>query len=303
MRTFAIRRLLTTAAMLFLVTLTAFMLAHLTGDPVRLMVPEDATERQIAELRHGLGLDDPSGPVCRVRDARPARGSRSVDPLSETDRLLDSRAVAGDGSAELGSDGDRARGRDSRRHHLGRSPRLAPRCRHVHSHDRRAGVATLLDRHHADGCSPSTWDGCPRPARADSATSSCRPSRSRSFPWRGSPASCARVCSTCCRRTTFAPLGRGSGRAARRAPPRSPQRVHPAAHRRRADLRKHTRGDGHHGERVCLAGHREAALEAVYNRDFPLVQAIVLVAASMFIFINLFVDLAYGWLDPRIRLR
>ena len=45
------------------------------------------------------------------------------------------------------------------------------------------------------------------------------------------------------------------------------------------------------------------ALEAVYNRDFPLVQAIVLVAASMFIFINLFVDLAYGWLDPRIRLR
>jgi Asp-tRNA(Asn)/Glu-tRNA(Gln) amidotransferase A subunit family amidase len=45
------------------------------------------------------------------------------------------------------------------------------------------------------------------------------------------------------------------------------------------------------------------ALEAVYNRDFPLVQAIVLVAASIFIVINLLVDVAYGWLDPRIRLR
>src|SRR5437867_10122876 len=43
--------------MLLLVALTAFLLAHLTGDPVRLMVPEDATERQIAELRHALGLD------------------------------------------------------------------------------------------------------------------------------------------------------------------------------------------------------------------------------------------------------
>ena len=60
MRTFVIRRLLTTAVMLFLVTLTAFMLAHLTGDPVRLMVPEDATERQIAELRHGSASTDPS---------------------------------------------------------------------------------------------------------------------------------------------------------------------------------------------------------------------------------------------------
>ena len=45
------------------------------------------------------------------------------------------------------------------------------------------------------------------------------------------------------------------------------------------------------------------ALEAVYNRDFPLVQAIVLVVAGIFVLINLLVDLAYGWLDPRIRLR
>ncbi len=45
------------------------------------------------------------------------------------------------------------------------------------------------------------------------------------------------------------------------------------------------------------------ALEAVYNRDFPLVQATVLVIACIFIVINFMLDLIYVWLDPRIRLR
>jgi len=45
------------------------------------------------------------------------------------------------------------------------------------------------------------------------------------------------------------------------------------------------------------------ALEAVYNRDFPLVQAIVLIVSVIFVIINLFVDLAYSVLDPRIRMR
>ena len=45
------------------------------------------------------------------------------------------------------------------------------------------------------------------------------------------------------------------------------------------------------------------ALEAVYNRDFPLVQATVFVAAFVFVVINFVLDLTYGWLDPRIRLR
>jgi ABC-type dipeptide/oligopeptide/nickel transport system permease component len=45
------------------------------------------------------------------------------------------------------------------------------------------------------------------------------------------------------------------------------------------------------------------ALEAVYNRDFPLVQATVLVVAWIFVVINLALDFVYAWLDPRIRLR
>jgi peptide/nickel transport system permease protein len=40
---------------------------------------------------------------------------------------------------------------------------------------------------------------------------------------------------------------------------------------------------------------------AINERDFPVVQAAVVIASGMFIAINLAVDLMYGWLDPRIR--
>jgi peptide/nickel transport system permease protein len=59
MTIFIIRRFLLTLLMLFLVGLTVFMLGHLTGDPVRLMVPDLATEADIDRLRHALGLDQP----------------------------------------------------------------------------------------------------------------------------------------------------------------------------------------------------------------------------------------------------
>ena len=44
------------------------------------------------------------------------------------------------------------------------------------------------------------------------------------------------------------------------------------------------------------------AVDAVSFRDFKLVQAIVIFGAFVFVTINLFVDLLYGVLDPRIRL-
>ena len=42
-------------------------------------------------------------------------------------------------------------------------------------------------------------------------------------------------------------------------------------------------------------------LEAVYNRDFPIVQAVVLLFASFFITANLLVDITYAYLNPKIR--
>ena len=41
-------------------------------------------------------------------------------------------------------------------------------------------------------------------------------------------------------------------------------------------------------------------LEALSQRDYPIVSGINLVVATFVIFVNLVVDLTYGWLDPRI---
>ncbi len=40
---------------------------------------------------------------------------------------------------------------------------------------------------------------------------------------------------------------------------------------------------------------------AIFNRDYPLVQAIILILALIFVILNLIVDLLYARLDPRIR--
>ncbi|GAA3750458.1 ABC transporter permease [Streptomyces tremellae] len=42
-------------------------------------------------------------------------------------------------------------------------------------------------------------------------------------------------------------------------------------------------------------------IEAISNRDFPLVQATVLFFAAVFVVVNLLVDLSYSLLDPRVR--
>lgn len=43
------------------------------------------------------------------------------------------------------------------------------------------------------------------------------------------------------------------------------------------------------------------ALQAIYERDYPVIQTIVLVVAAFYVGINFLVDMLYGWLDPRIR--
>lgn len=43
------------------------------------------------------------------------------------------------------------------------------------------------------------------------------------------------------------------------------------------------------------------AVTAILSRDFPLAQGIVLVVATMYVFVNVGVDIVYGVVDPRIR--
>jgi peptide/nickel transport system permease protein len=47
-------------------------------------------------------------------------------------------------------------------------------------------------------------------------------------------------------------------------------------------------------------GIGQLTVESVDSRDFPLVQAIVLLAATVYIVVNLFTDIAYTVIDPRI---
>jgi peptide/nickel transport system permease protein len=42
-------------------------------------------------------------------------------------------------------------------------------------------------------------------------------------------------------------------------------------------------------------------VEAIFNRDFPVVQGVVLVVSLIFVAVNVLVDLSYAVLDPRIR--
>jgi ABC-type dipeptide/oligopeptide/nickel transport system permease component len=45
------------------------------------------------------------------------------------------------------------------------------------------------------------------------------------------------------------------------------------------------------------------SVQAIYNRDYPVVQAAVFTLSATFVLVNLVVDLLYTYLDPRIRLR
>ncbi len=50
-----------------------------------------------------------------------------------------------------------------------------------------------------------------------------------------------------------------------------------------------------------LNGVGRFVVDAVAHRDYPVVQALVFVIALSFVLVNLVIDLAYAWFDPRIR--
>jgi peptide/nickel transport system permease protein len=52
-----------------------------------------------------------------------------------------------------------------------------------------------------------------------------------------------------------------------------------------------------------LPGFGRLIVEAVFTRDYPVVQGVVLITASSYVLINLLVDLSYTVLNPRIRVR
>ncbi len=51
-----------------------------------------------------------------------------------------------------------------------------------------------------------------------------------------------------------------------------------------------------------LPGTGRLLVQAINQRDYPLIQAMVMLIAVLVLAINLIVDVSYAWLDPRIRL-
>jgi peptide/nickel transport system permease protein len=52
-----------------------------------------------------------------------------------------------------------------------------------------------------------------------------------------------------------------------------------------------------------VPGFGRLILEAVFQRDYPMVQGVILITAGGFVFINLLVDVSYSLLNPRIRVK
>jgi hypothetical protein len=61
------------------------------------------------------------------------------------------------------------------------------------------------------------------------------------------------------------------------------------------------RGQCDRGDRLARQGIGQLAIEAILQKDYPLVQGIILLTASTYVVVNLLVDLSYGYLDPQIR--
>lgn len=56
---YVVRRLLHTLAVVFVLATLVFFLVRLGGDPVQMLLPPDATQQQVEELRARLGLSEP----------------------------------------------------------------------------------------------------------------------------------------------------------------------------------------------------------------------------------------------------
>lgn len=51
----------------------------------------------------------------------------------------------------------------------------------------------------------------------------------------------------------------------------------------------------------AIPGLGRLAVEAIATRDYPIIQAMIILIGSFYVFINLAVDILYAFLDPRIR--
>ena len=54
---------------------------------------------------------------------------------------------------------------------------------------------------------------------------------------------------------------------------------------------------------LTIPGIGRLLLASISNRDFPVVQAVVVILAAWIVVVNFLADLLNQWTDPRVRLR
>jgi len=52
-----------------------------------------------------------------------------------------------------------------------------------------------------------------------------------------------------------------------------------------------------------LPGVGRLVVQSILRRDYPVIQGVILVIVLLYLSVNLLVDLAYAWLDPRVSLQ
>ncbi|WP_116135078.1 ABC transporter permease [Tropicimonas sp. IMCC34043] len=50
-----------------------------------------------------------------------------------------------------------------------------------------------------------------------------------------------------------------------------------------------------------IPGLGRLTVDSIFARDYPVIQALILLTAGIYVFVNLLIDLSYSFLDPRIR--
>jgi peptide/nickel transport system permease protein len=53
----------------------------------------------------------------------------------------------------------------------------------------------------------------------------------------------------------------------------------------------------------AIPGLGRMGVDAIFQRDFPVIQATLIVVSLNVLLVNLLVDILYGYLDPRVRVR
>jgi ABC-type dipeptide/oligopeptide/nickel transport system permease component len=51
----------------------------------------------------------------------------------------------------------------------------------------------------------------------------------------------------------------------------------------------------------AIPGMGRLLVTAVVDRDYPIVQSMLMITAVLFVYVNLLVDIIYAYVDPRIR--